>query len=77
MAEQEDEFHAALRKKNPLKAAKGALPILVAGVAGAAAIPAIWYGWPFDSIPFVVLGGFPLAVGVGAFLAAQKLTGAD
>lgn len=77
MSDEEDDFHAALRKKSPAKAAKGALPILVAGVAGAASLPAVWYGWPFDRLPFVVLFGVPVAVAVGAFLATQKLTGTD
>jgi len=71
----EDEFHAALRKKSPMKAVRGAVPILLAGVAGAVALAAVWFLWPLDRIPIVVLGGVPLAAGVGAFVGAQKLLG--
>ncbi len=71
----EDEFHAALRKKSPVKALKGALPIALAGVVGAATLAAVWFIWPFDSIPIVVLIGAPLAAGAGALVASQKLLG--
>ncbi|HJK90330.1 MAG TPA: hypothetical protein RMH85_08530 [Polyangiaceae bacterium LLY-WYZ-15_(1-7)] len=73
----EDEFHAALRKRSPLKAAKGILPILLAGVAALGAFLVVWLGWPFSQVPVLVLLGVPLAAGAGALLAGQKLLGTD
>ena len=46
----EDESHAALRKRSPLKAAKGILPILLAGVAALGAFLVVWLGWPFSQV---------------------------